>query len=76
MSSAIIGFYIGLFIGLALHISAFIISLKKKHRLLSWIILINFVISVFWINPFTLIIPIGYLIFVGIGKKIKIKLVD
>lgn len=68
-------FYLGLLIGIAIHLTAFILALRKKDNLFSWIILINFIVVIlFYQSPLSLIIPAGYILWIIYGKiRVKYK---
>lgn len=69
MDWTIVGFYIGLIIGISIHLLAFYFSIKNKENILSWLILINFLIVTFiYQSYFSLVLPIGYLIYLLVKR--------
>ena len=73
-----IGFYLGIIIQLALTIIALYFSLKEKHKIWSWILLINMGFVVFktywenwnWFIPY--LVPLIYFGYYFFKKKVKI----
>lgn len=63
-SVVIIGYYTGLVLGVLLDLFAFALSIIKKRKIWSWLIVLNFFIGTFlWHSNWTLIIPLSYLLY-------------
>jgi len=72
--SEIIWFYLQLILALITHFLAIYLSIKNKHNICSWILIINLLLAIFYPITFHRVIAYSYLLFIFIryiNRKLK-----